>query len=1055
MNLSPGMKAQIRSMIFVAGEPIPYFWPMRAFIHHNPLHGLERMPFEEAVAEGQRLFHGAGYLPRARYQQYYRQHKIDKHSLSAGIGDFLRRYEPIEGIDLAACLQKLITETDIRFMSDSDPASGAQISCALQEQSLSAVEEVDRDLLVEQLIDSLLDNSLVYESMDTLFDTGIGEELDELVIKSCLDFFDEGQSVWEMPDREQGFFAAWREVARCNARLFLRGRQINGSLAIADDPESIIVHVMECLNIPFDEWVQYFRRELARLHGWVGFIRWRSNTRHYVRARQYPGDLVDFLAIRLTLALALIRERSQDGLPGSAEQLEDYIRNNPMEACLRKELYGKTIMPAWAQRVETVLLAGNRNRIERLCCEYLQERTSRAVQQQASSLRKLAGLNNETDSVERLSATELERLQDLLCDFEKREGMLWLEAMESTAMDQLLRNVENTMVEPGHKRPFAQAMFCIDTRSERYRRHLESVGDYQTFGIAGFFGVPVSFMELGKGSEVHLCPVLLTPKNLVMEMSVSDIQDALTLSAMEKAVHALKESVLTPFVTVEAIGLLFGLDMIGKTLAPRSYNRWRSQMDHHNHKPNTHLLIDKLSREQADSIVRAVQRAVIAKAVENEFDIARENIKDDMVRQLRQLAMGEVAMDEVEISSLQQQQQLNLDASQAGEFIERLRGTYGINPIDARAQKARLGRIGFTLDEQVGFVAQALRAIGLTENFSRFVLVVGHGSQSENNPYESALDCGACGGNLGVFNARIFSHMANKPAVRQRLVDHGIRVPDDAWFVPALHNTTTDEVLMYDLDLLPSSHPVYLDRLQNGLSGARRLCAQERMPELDFISATPSAVNADTRAMRNAMDWSQVRPEWGLSRNVYFIVGRRSLTKAFSLDGRAFLHSYDYRIDRKLRLLENILTGPLVVGQWINMEHYFSTVDNEHYGSGSKVYHNVAGQFGVMTGNLSDLRTGLPAQTVLAQGRPYHEPMRLITVVEAPFDHVVAAIDKVASVRKLLNNGWIRFLIIDPESGKTHVYGEQQWHQYGVSARVERTNLRRQKYHDELEVQPA
>ncbi|KPJ91552.1 MAG: hypothetical protein AMJ55_11585, partial [Gammaproteobacteria bacterium SG8_15] len=491
-------------------------------------------------------------------------------------------------------------------------------------------------------------------------------------------------------------------------------------------------------------------------------------------------------------------------------------------------------------------------------------------------------------------------------------------------------------------------------------------------------------------------------------------------------VHELKESVLTPFVTVEAIGLLFGFDMIGKTLAPRFYNRWRSQLDHHSHKPNTHLLIDKLSREQADSIVRAVQRAVIAKAIENEFDVAQENIKDDMVRELREVAMGHAD------SSPLLQELLNLDAIRAQEFIGRLRKVYRINKTDAHAQMARLGRIGFTLEEQVGFVSQALRAIGLTSNFSRFILVVGHGSQSENNPYESALDCGACGGNLGVFNARIFAHMANKPAVRQGLLDQGIAIPEDAWFVPALHNTTTDEVVMYDLDLLPSSHPVYLDRLQNGLIAARRLCTQERIPELDFISETPSSIDADKQALRNAMDWSQVRPEWGLSRNAYFIIGRRSLTETFSLQGRAFLHSYDYRVDRKLRLLENILTGPLVVGQWINMEHYFSTVDNEHYGSGSKVYHNVAGRFGVMTGNLSDLRTGLPAQTVLAKGQPYHEPMRLITVIEAPFAHVLAAIEKVAVVRKLLSNGWIRLLIIDPESAKTHVYSKRKWHEYGV-----------------------
>ena len=1033
MSLSLGMKAQIRSMVFIAGEPIPFFWPMRAFIHHNPLHGLERMPFAEAVAEGQQLFHGAGFLPRTTYQHYYKQNKIDVQSLSVGIDDFLKRQEPIEGIDLHTWLLKLLTESDIHITPTACQAEVTDLSSALRGLPVPAVKEIDLDGLATHLMRGLLDNCLVYECLDNLFDTGIGEELDELVIKSCLDFFDEGQSVWEMPDRELGFFAAWREVARRNARLFLRGRQIHQTLAIDDDPEGIIVHVMECLKIPIDQWMGYFRRELARLHGWAGFIRWRSHARHYYRGRQYPGDLVDFLAIRLTLALALIRERVQDNLPTSAEHLENFIRNNPLEAYLRKELYGKNILPAWASQAETVLLAGNQIRIEKVCRDYIREKRRRDAEAQAAALQKLADLNERSEVLTNMSDGALMQLQKLLQEFGKHEGMIWLEAMEATAMNQLLLEVNRTAQQPDGKRPFAQALFCIDTRSERFRRHLESVGDYQTFGIAGFFGVPVSFMELGKGNEVHLCPVLLTPKNLVMEMSVSDIHESLTLSAMEKALHELKESVLTPFVTVEAIGLLFGFDMVGKTLAPRFYNRWRSQLDHHAHKPNTHLLIDKLSREQADSIVRAVQRAVISKAIEQEFEIAQESIRDDMVRELREVALGHA-----ECSPLLQQQ-LQLDDQRAQEFIECLRRVYRINKTDAHSQMARLARIGFTLDEQVGFVSQALRAIGLTSNYSRFLLVVGHGSQSENNPYESALDCGACGGNLGVFNARIFAHMANKPAVRQRLLEQGIAIPEDAWFVPALHNTTTDEVVMYDLDLLPSSHPVYLDRLQNGLISARRLCTQERIPELDTSSDSHRVAHADKQALRNAMDWSQVRPEWGLSRNAYFIIGRRSLTETFSLQGRAFLHSYDYRVDRKLRLLENIMTGPLVVGQWINMEHYFSTVDNEHYGSGSKVYHNVAGRFGVMTGNLSDLRTGLPAQTVLANGQPYHEPMRLITVVEAPFELVLSAIARVAVVRKLLNNGWIRLLIIDPETGKTHIHAKGQWHDYQKSLNADYT----------------
>ena len=100
MRLSVGQKLSIRSMIYVAGEQIPFFWPMRTFIHHNPLHGLENLPFEQALQEGRRLFHGRVFLRRPIYQRYIEQDKVDSDDLTAQVAAFVAEREAIPGIDL-------------------------------------------------------------------------------------------------------------------------------------------------------------------------------------------------------------------------------------------------------------------------------------------------------------------------------------------------------------------------------------------------------------------------------------------------------------------------------------------------------------------------------------------------------------------------------------------------------------------------------------------------------------------------------------------------------------------------------------------------------------------------------------------------------------------------------------------------------------------------------------------------------------------------------------------------------------------------------------------
>lgn len=1022
MSENLGRNLKIRSMIHMAAEPISFFWPMRTFIHHNPLHGFEHLEFSKAIAEGKKLFHGRGFLKRSQYQTYLAEGKVDQDKLKIEIVSFLSKQKTIDNIDLEKYLLVMLTQCQQNTNDSVVLASASDIHNYLNNQVGDFARKIDTKVIINHLHKELLDDKPIYEAVDALFGCRIAEEIDKLVIKSCLDFFDEGQSVWGMPGRKQGFFHAWRDLTRHNLPILRQSREVRRILRKSNDPEGIIAYVMNQLGIPEARWMDYFTRELSRLHGWVGFIRWRSSAKHYYWNKQFPGDLIDFMAIRLTLGLAILNSSGKRRKYKTFESLSTAINENTEEMYLRYELHSGQVLLKEIVHVEQALSNNKPRDIKKAFETYAQNKLKHEAEHQALRLNTIASHAGLKDKLKKLSEEEIKTLVEICSACEQQEGMIWLRAMENTGIQRLLGGISPRSIQgmESDKRPFAQALFCIDTRSERIRRYVENIGDYQTFGIAGFFGVPVSLMELGKGNEVHLCPVILTPKNVVLEIATDGIQEAPVVAILDDAVHDLKESVLTPFFTIEAIGLLFGFEMVGKTITPKLYNHWIKHL--HVEQPRTHLLLDKLDRIQADSILRAAQRAVIVKSLEIEFGLQPGKATDTVVRELREAALDNAQDLKETIETL------SMGETELVAFIEKLREEYHINSSISHWQLEQLARIGFSPEEQANYVSQALLAVGLKENFSRFVLLVGHGSTSANNPYESALDCGACGGNHGLSSARVLAQMANKPEVRRKLEKLNIHIPDDTWFVPAFHNTTTDKIELSDLELIPPTHLIYIERLRKGLNAASHLCAKERMPTLGFFPKEKSATTkAFSLAERNSIDWSQVRPEWGLSRNAFFIIGSRELTRESSLEGRAFLHSYNYRIDPKLRLLENILTGPLVVGQWINMEHYFSTVDNHHYGSGSKVNHNVAGHFGVMTGNISDLRTGLPSQTVLKAGKPYHEPVRLVTLIEAPYDHAVKALARVSSVKTLVNNGWLRLLIFDPETRFIHHFDHDEW----------------------------
>jgi len=473
-----------------------------------------------------------------------------------------------------------------------------------------------------------------------------------------------------------------------------------------------------------------------------------------------------------------------------------------------------------------------------------------------------------------------------------------------------------------------QMVFCIDVRSEVLRRHLESVsGEVETFGFAGFFGLPMAYRSAGSAGAVSQLPVLLSPSFEVKEgMRACDhgepggtggawLERRYDLRALRKVAKVFQASAASCFSFVEAVGLAYCVRLAAASLG------WAPV------------------------------------AASGRYDGVASSERHRLGPMLGSATTGDAG------------------------------------PLD--------------IDSRAAMAESILRNLGLTDGFARLVVFCGHASETVNNPYQAGLDCGACGGHSGEPNARVAAALLNDPEVRSRLAASGIHLPDDVRFLPAVHNTTTDGLEFFDVHQVPQSHRDDLAELARLAEEAGRLARVERGRRM-------GVADGDGVASRGR-HWSEVRPEWGLANNAALVVAPRSRTIGMNLDGRTFMHSYDQRRDVDGKVLELIMTAPMVVANWINMQYYASSVDNRVYGSGNKVLHNVVGQFGILEGNAGDLRTGLPWQSVHDGVRSQHEPLRLLVVIEASRSAILAVIRKHAIVRDLVHGGWVSLVAIDNE----------------------------------------
>lgn len=1064
MHQTQGSPSDIREAILQAIKQfehvLPAQAPIRDFVHHNTLHGFQHLDFPEALAAARKVSGAYGYESGDNYRSYYQKGRITQEDLAAVLaederfdqqtvlfeGDGLRLTQadvviaamvhPIHAMTncqlnwqieelsaLSRFRDDVAYENRKRILTRSRKAEAEAVSelwqatlarlelqhFLLHPEELTDLSQEQAELLLSEQGggsaeaahqvsgDEPLGHTLMRKSASRLLDTLLGRVGDELTLRGFLmqltghdileeirpalirqlgSYLDQGLAAWHGENRGRGFYRQWRDSAEDELGwMFDDLPEWRDELEmLADDPFDALLDELQRLGLPEEKWCPYLERLALELPGWSGMFLWRQQHPGYGGLRPDQVEMMDYLAVRLILERIYAQRlcRRLWRIEASIDVLRWYFRRRRSELYVRYTLFN--------QRLPEYLI----NAAQRLTEQY-------AVSEEYGDWQ---GLADKIWTWKQSPASDTRRGHTVF-------GSGW--RLFLLAQHLGLSGAELLELEDEPLDTLFAALDLDDESSgflwlQAYERHYHQ----QVFNALT--------LNHGRGPWAA-------------RRARPDAQVVFCMDDREESIRRHLEELNPNIETMGAAGF-FGVAI-----------NWKG-LDDERVTPLCPIVVTPV--HELRELPQAGQEYLLAQHQKRRTQ--RLALKNQLHQELRQqLPTSALTMMLSAPLALLTLAAKVLAPRQSGEFIQRLRRRFDRTVPSRVAITAEVSndsseatpqrpRIGFTNAEQADRVAGFLRTIGLQQGMGNFVVMMGHGSGSQNNPHLAAYDCGACSGRHGGPNARVFAALANRPTIRALLAERGLVIPDDTWVVGAEHNTCDEAIHWYDTDLIPENLREKFDTLREQLNRATRLSAHERARR--FASAPDTAGLSPERAYQHSvarsLDFSQPRPELGHATNAFAFIGRRSATRGAFFDRRAFLISYDPTQDEDGSIIEAILLAAGPVGAGINLEYYFSTVNNEGYGCGSKVTHNLNGMLGVMHGASDDLRTGLPQQMI-----EIHEAMRLLVVVEASTEILTSIYQRQPPLQELIGKGWLLVAAKEPDSEAIHLFnpakGWQRW----------------------------